>query len=87
MPDPGRRSPSKTRPHGRASARLDKLLRRDPRGHTYVVPGVVEALRMIAEGQEKTTGTEWLDGLWGYERRLPAHRAEAIIARVKLGVK
>ena len=57
-------------------------MRRDPRGHTYVVPGVVEALRMIAEGQEKTTGTEWLDGLWGYERRLPAQRAEAIIEAV-----
>jgi hypothetical protein len=51
---------------------------RDARGHTYVVPGVVEALRMIAEGQEKTTGTEWLDGIWGYERRLPAMRADEI---------
>ncbi len=58
-------------------------MRRDPRGHTYVVPGVVEALRMIAEGQEKTTGTEWLDGIWGYERRLPAQRAEAIIKAVE----
>ena len=55
------------------------IMRRDARGHTYVVPGVVEALRMIAEGQEKTTGTEWLDGLWGYERRMPAHRADAVI--------
>ncbi|MGZ5474548.1 MAG: hypothetical protein ACXWG4_11355, partial [Thermoanaerobaculia bacterium] len=53
-------------------------MRRDPRGHTYVVPGVVEALRMIAEGQEKTTGTEWLDGIWGYERRLPEQRADTI---------
>jgi hypothetical protein len=51
---------------------------RDPRGHTYVVPGVVEALRMMSESQEKTTGTEWLDGIWGYERRLPANRAEEI---------
>jgi len=58
-------------------------MRRDPRGHTYVVPGVVEALRMIAEAQEKTTGTEWLDGIWGYERRLPAQRAEEILANVK----
>jgi hypothetical protein len=57
--------------------------RRDPRGHTYVVPGVVEALRMIAEGQEKTTGTEWLDGIWGYERRLPTQRADEIIAGVQ----
>ena len=53
---------------------------RDARGHTYVVPGVVEALRMISEGQEKTTGSEWLDGIWGYERRLPQQRADAIAA-------
>ncbi|HYR28533.1 MAG TPA: hypothetical protein VEU30_08710 [Thermoanaerobaculia bacterium] len=58
-------------------------MRRDARGHIYVVPGVVEALRMIAEAQEKTTGTEWLDGIWGYERRLPAQRAEEIIANVR----
>jgi len=57
--------------------------RRDPHGHTNVVPGVVEALRMVAEGQEKTTGTEWLDGIWGYERRVPKHRAEEILAAVK----
>jgi hypothetical protein len=56
---------------------------RDARGHTLVVPGVVESLRMIAEGQEKTTGTEWLDGLWGYERRLPVQRADAIIEAVQ----
>jgi len=55
---------------------------RDERGHTYVVPGVVEALRMISEAQEKTTGTEWLDGIWGYERRLPKMRVEEIIERV-----
>jgi hypothetical protein len=53
---------------------------RDARGHTYVVPGVVESLRMISEAQEKTTGTEWLDGIWGYERRLPRERADAIVA-------
>lgn len=56
---------------------------RDPRGHTYVVPGVVEALRMVSEAQEKTTGTEWLDGVWGYERRLPAQRADEIIDSVR----
>jgi hypothetical protein len=56
---------------------------RDSRGHTYVVPGVVEALRMISEAQEKTTGTEWLDGIWGYERRLPAQRASEIIDAVR----
>lgn len=55
---------------------------RDTRGHTYVVPGVVEALRMVSESQEKTTGTEWLDGTWGYERRLPEQRADAIVERV-----
>ena len=58
-------------------------MQRDARGHTYVVPGVVEALRMIAEGQEKTTGTEWLDGIWGYERRLPRQRVEEILAAVE----
>jgi len=56
---------------------------RDARGHTYVVPGVVEALRMIAEGQEKTTGTEWLDGIWGYERRHPPQRVDDILAAVE----
>lgn len=58
-------------------------MQRDERGHTYVVPGVVEALRMIAEGQEKTTGTEWLDGIWGYERSLPKMRADEIVAAVE----
>jgi hypothetical protein len=56
---------------------------RDERGHTYVVPGVVEALRMISEAQEKTTGTEWLDGIWGYERRLPKVRVEEIVDAVE----
>ncbi len=55
---------------------------RDARGHTYVVPGVVEALRMMSESQEKTTGTEWLDGIWGYERRLPKMRVDEILERV-----
>ncbi|HVE71715.1 MAG TPA: hypothetical protein VNI54_10130 [Thermoanaerobaculia bacterium] len=58
-------------------------MQRDSRGHTYVVPGVVEALRMIAEGQEKTTGTEWLDGIWGYERRLPRQRVDEILEAVE----
>lgn len=59
-------------------------MRRDARGHTFVVPGVVEALRMVAEGQEKTTGTEWLSGTWGYERRLPPQRADAILANASM---
>jgi len=42
---------------------------RDINGHTLLVPGVVEAFRMVSEGLEKTTGTERLDGIWGYERR------------------
>lgn len=42
---------------------------RDSSGHILLVPGVVEARRMIAEGLEKSTGTERLDGIWGYERR------------------
>jgi len=50
---------------------------RDPAGHLLVMPGVVEALRMVSEGLEKTTGTERLDGIWGYERRpVPDRRAE-----------
>jgi len=40
---------------------------RDDREHTLVVPGVVEALRMVSEGLEKSTGTEILSGNWGYQ--------------------
>jgi hypothetical protein len=47
-------------------------------GRLIVVPGVVESLRMVAEGLEKTTGTERLDGLWGYERRPVPDRRSAI---------
>jgi hypothetical protein len=39
---------------------------RDDNGHTLVVPGIVEAFRMVSEGLEKGTGTEILDGYWGY---------------------
>jgi hypothetical protein len=42
---------------------------RDAAGHILLVPGVVESLRMVGEGLEKTTGSERLDGVWGYERR------------------
>ena len=42
---------------------------RDAGGHILLVPGVVEAFRMVSEGIEKTTGTERLDGRWGYEPR------------------
>ncbi len=52
---------------------------RDASGHTLVVPGVVEAMRMTAEGLEKTTGTAALDGIWGYERRRVADRRKEIL--------
>lgn len=34
---------------------------------------------MISEGQEKSTGAEWLDGFWGYERLLPPNRIDSIL--------
>ncbi len=51
---------------------------RDINGHVLLVPGAVEAFRMIAEGLEKTTGTERLDGIWGYERRPVPERWKSI---------
>ncbi|HSR67018.1 MAG TPA: hypothetical protein VLU25_03675 [Acidobacteriota bacterium] len=39
----------------------------DETGRALLVPGVVEAFRMVSEGLEKNTGTEMLDGYWGYE--------------------
>lgn len=39
---------------------------RDSRDRPLLVPGVVEAFRMISEGLEKNTGLERLDGRWGY---------------------
>ncbi|MBI4259398.1 MAG: hypothetical protein HY658_02420 [Actinobacteria bacterium] len=51
---------------------------RDGAGRVLLVPGIVEAFRMVAEGQEKTTGTERLDGGWGYERRDPPDRRAEI---------
>jgi hypothetical protein len=38
----------------------------DDRGRPLLVPGVVEAFRMVSEGLEKNTGAERLDGRWGY---------------------
>ena len=38
----------------------------DERARPLLVPGVVEAFRMVSEGLEKNTGTERLDGQWGY---------------------
>lgn len=52
---------------------------RDENGHVLVVPGIVEALRMVAEGLEKNTGTERLDGVWGYERREVPDRRSRIL--------
>jgi len=51
---------------------------RDTGGHIVLVPGVVEAFRMVSEGLEKTTGTERLDGIWGYEPRPVPDRRERI---------
>lgn len=51
---------------------------RDATGHILVVPGAVEAFRMVSEGLEKTTGTERLDGIWGYERRPTLERWDDI---------
>ena len=51
---------------------------RDEHGHTLVVPGVVEAFRMASEGLEKTTGTDRLAGIWGYERRSAPDRRDRI---------
>jgi len=38
----------------------------NPSGQVPVMPGLVEAFRMVSEGQEKNTGIEPLDGHWGY---------------------
>jgi hypothetical protein len=51
---------------------------RDVNGHILLVPGAAEAFRMVAEGLEKTTGTERLDGIWGYERQPPPERWDLI---------
>lgn len=51
---------------------------RDAHGHILLVPGAVEAFRMFSEGLEKTTGTERLDGFWGYERRPVPERSKEI---------
>lgn len=51
---------------------------RDENGHLVVLPGAVEALRMVAEGLEKATGTERLDGVWGYRRPALPDRRDAI---------
>ena len=38
----------------------------DEHDRPLLVPGVVEAFRMVSEGLEKNTGAERLDGRWGY---------------------
>jgi hypothetical protein len=42
------------------------MIPHDDQGNPLLVPGVVEAFRMVSEGLEKNTGSEWLDGRWGY---------------------
>jgi len=54
---------------------------RDEQGHILLVPGIVEALRMVSEGLEKNTGTEFLDGIWGYERPEIEDRREALLKK------
>ena len=39
----------------------------DHRDRPLLVPGVIEAFRMVSEGLEKNTGLERLDGRWGYD--------------------
>ena len=34
-------------------------------------------------GAKRSVRTEYLDGIWGYERRLPVQRADAIIEAVR----
>ncbi|MGA9772552.1 MAG: hypothetical protein WBV94_26195 [Blastocatellia bacterium] len=51
---------------------------RNSNGHILLVPGAVEAFRMFSEGLEKNTGTEHLDGIWQYERRVPPDRWNSI---------
>jgi hypothetical protein len=38
----------------------------DERNRPLLMPGIVEAFRMVSEGLEKNTGAERLDGRWGY---------------------
>jgi hypothetical protein len=52
---------------------------RDAAGRVILVPGILEAFRLVSEGLEKTTGTERLDGIWGYERRLPLDRLARLL--------
>lgn len=54
-------------------------------GRLILLPGMVEAMRMVSEGLEKTTGTERLDGIWGYERRPVPDRRGAIPGLPQLG--
>jgi hypothetical protein len=58
---------------------------RDDRGHILVLPGACEAFRMIAEGLEKGTGLERLDGIWGYGREMTIDRRQEILDRPNPG--
>ncbi len=51
---------------------------RDAGGRILLVPGIAESFRMVSEGLEKTTGTERLSGIWGYERREVPDRRDSI---------
>ena len=59
---------------------------RDDRGHILVIPGVCEAFRMVAEGLEKSTGLERIDGVWGYGQVVDLERRKKILKNMQVGL-
>jgi hypothetical protein len=43
----------------------------DHHGRALLVPGIIETFIMVSEGLEKNTGSERLDGKWGYDLDKP----------------
>lgn len=56
---------------------------RDERGHILVLPGACEAFRMFAEGLEKSTGLEHIDGVWGYGRAGDLERRPEVLGNLR----